>query len=87
MRTLLASLLIAASTSAMGMTLTKDFVVTRLKYNEAKKVYEVDFLNQAGVYKGDDKNFSCLQSSLKSNKPAHVTFDPMGLKITECTNK
>lgn len=69
---------------AEAMTLTKDFVTTRLKYNDAKKVYDVDFLNQAGIYKADDKDFSCLQGSLKSKKPVKVTFDPMGLKITDC---
>lgn len=74
--------LFAANVEAM--TLTKDFVATRLKYNEAKKVYDVDFLNQAGIYKAEDKDFPCLQGSLKSKKPVKVTFDPMGLKITGC---
>lgn len=72
---------------AQAMTLTKDFVTTRLKFNDAKKVYDVDFLNEAGIYKAEDKFFSCLQSSLKSKKPVKVTYDPIGLKLTDCVSK
>lgn len=87
MKTTIVLSLIFLSLNSFGMTLTKDFVVTRLKYDEVKKIYDVDFINQAGIYKGGDDVFPCLQKSLKSNKAAKVTFDPMGLKITECVFK
>lgn len=87
MKFLIATLLMALSFNSFAMTLTKDFVVTRLKYNDEKKVYDVDFINQAGIYIGNDTVFPCLQKSLKSNKAVKVTFEPMGLKITACLSK
>lgn len=75
---------IVFSSNSFAMTLTKDFVTTSLRYNTGKKYYETSFVLMAGVYKADEKFFKCLQTSLEKKKPAKVTFEPMGLKITAC---
>lgn len=64
--------------------LTKDFIVTKVFYNQNKKYYEINFKNQAGVYKTGDVFLSCLRTSLKEAKPARVVFEPSGLAITSC---
>lgn len=75
---------IVFSSNCFAMTLTKDLVTTGLRYNSEKKYYETSFVLMAGVYKADEQFFKCLQTSLEKKKPAKVTFEPMGLKITAC---
>ncbi|MBC7538373.1 MAG: hypothetical protein H7281_06105 [Bacteriovorax sp.] len=73
---------------ALSAAMTKDFVVTRLNYDQEKKDYQIDFKNQAGVYKVRETLMDCLRElreSLKEKKPVRVVFKPMGLVITSCS--
>lgn len=72
------------SFTAFSGVIKKSFTVTKLRYNSDKKYYDVDFLNQAGIYKADEKWFKCLQQSLEKKLAAKVEFNPMGLKISNC---
>ncbi|MBC7714768.1 MAG: hypothetical protein H7177_15585 [Rhizobacter sp.] len=76
--------LVVFSSSAFSKTLTHDYQVTGLTFNAEKKYYEVTFVIEAGIYKADEKFFKCLQKSLEKKKLAKVTYEPMGLKITDC---
>ena len=78
--------------SLMGLNLlvgaeamTKEWVVTRVNFEEEKKLYEVDFKNQAGVYKAEEKFLPCLRESLNSKKEVKVDFDPMKMTIKSCS--
>lgn len=75
--------LILFSTSSL-YAMTKEWTVTRLHLDEKTRIYQVDFKNQAGVYKAEEKHFSCLHESLKEKKNIQVSFNPMGLQITSC---
>lgn len=70
---------------ALSAAMTKDFVVTKLHYDLEKKYYQVDFKNQAGVYQAQVAMLSCLRESLQNKKAVRVEFNPMGLKITNCS--
>lgn len=82
-------LLIIISINTASAAMTKQFVVTKVFYNQDKKDYQIDFKNQAGVYHLPEnglveKNLSCLRDSLKTAKLVTVVFIPMGLEITDC---
>lgn len=64
--------------------MTKEWTVTKVNFDEARKVYLVDFKNQAGVYLADEKQLSCLRDSLATKSAVKVDFNPMGLKIKSC---
>lgn len=76
--------LFSLSAMASTNTLTENFVVTKISLNHEKKYYEVSFVLMAGVYKADKEFVNCLQKSLESKKPAKVTYEAMGLKLTKC---
>lgn len=67
-----------------SFALTKEWVVTKIVFDDAKKNYQVDFKNQAGVYRADEKFISCLRESLKDQKAVQIEFNPMGLAIKSC---
>ena len=67
-----------------AFALTKEWTVTRVNFDETKKLYQVDFKNQAGVYKADEKLLECLRESLNEKKPVKIEFNPMGLLIKSC---
>ena len=52
--------------------------------NSEKKYYETSLRLMAGVYKADEKFVNCLQKSLENKKTAKITYEAMGLKITNC---
>ncbi len=64
--------------------MTKEWIVTKVNYDETKKIYLVDFKNQAGVYKAAEKFLPCLRDSLTEKKSVKVEFNPMGLEIKSC---
>lgn len=70
--------------AALENTITDNFIVTKVFLNKAKKHYEVSLTLMAGIYKADEKFVSCLQKSLESKKEAKITYEAMGLKITDC---
>ena len=72
------------ASSALSAAMTKDFVVTKILLIKEQNIYEVDFKNQAGVYKADEKLVNCLQESLRKTRPVRVSFNPMGLKLLDC---
>lgn len=74
--------LLFSSTSLFAMT--KEWTVTKVNFDEAVKLYKVDFKNQAGVYKADEKLLPCLRESLNEKKAVKVDFNPMGLLINSC---
>lgn len=78
-------LILLLNIHALNAAMTKDFVVTKLHYNLEKKYYQVDFKNQAGVYQAEEAMLSCLRDSLQNKKAVRVEFNPMGLKITNCS--
>ena len=85
MKKILAVLVLGLSLNATAAsTLTKNLVATKVKYNEAKKYYEVSFTLMAGIYKADEKFLKCFEGSIESKKPVAVTYEPMGLKVTNC---
>ena len=65
-------------------TLTKAFNVTRLKYNEIQKNYDVDFSERAGIYNADSSLVKCLQESIEKKKAVRVKYEIEGLKIIKC---
>lgn len=79
------ALLFVLNMNALSAAMTKDFVVTKLHYNLEKKYYQVDFKNQAGVYQAQVEMLSCLRESLENQKAVRVEFNPMGLKIMNCS--
>lgn len=87
MRALIWGTLALMTFSSEVHALTKNHLVTRLKYESEKKYYEVILLNQDGVFKSDDKFFKCLEKSLQEKKPAKISYEAMGLKITDCSNE
>lgn len=77
------------SINTVNAAMTKQFVVSKVFYNQDKKNYQIDFKNQAGVYRlpensSVEKNLSCLRESLKTARQVTVVFEPMGLEITDC---
>lgn len=80
-------LCICFSTSLWSMTLTKEWNVTLIKFNETKKNYDVSFLNQAGIYNSEEIHIKCLQKSIEKKHTVKVEFQPMGLKILKCSEK
>jgi hypothetical protein len=77
-------LLIALLHSSSLFAMTKNWTVTKVAFDDAKKIYHVDFKNQAGVYKADEKILDCLRASLKDQKAVTIDFNPMGLQIKSC---
>jgi ADP-heptose:LPS heptosyltransferase len=71
-----------SSTSLFAMT--SEWTVTRINFDTSKKLYQVDFMNQAGVYKAEEKMLPCLRESLQQKKEVKVDFNPMGLMIKSC---
>ena len=88
MKKIIAVLLFSTLFSLTGLaadnTITEDFVVTKIRLNNEKKLYEISFTLAAGIYKSDKEFVECLQKSLATKKPAKVTYQAMGLKITKC---
>lgn len=76
------ALILFSSTTLHAMT--KEWTVTRLNFDEKTKLYQVDFKNQAGVYKAEEKLFECLHESLVDKKNVKIDFKPMGLLIKSC---
>lgn len=64
--------------------MTSEWTVTRINFDAAKNLYQVDFKNQAGVYKAEEKVLPCLRESLQEKKNVKVDFNPMGLMIKTC---
>lgn len=76
------ALILFSTTSLQAMT--KEWTVTKLNLDDKTKLYLVDFKNQAGIYKAEEKLFSCLQWSLADKKAVKVEFEPMGLILKSC---
>jgi len=70
--------------SGLLHAMTKEWTVTKIYFDDVKKNYQIDFKNQAGVYKAEEKLLSCLRDSLNSKTNVKVDFQPMGLKIKSC---
>lgn len=84
----LLALILLLNFHTLSAAMTKIFVVTKLNYNPEQKYYQVDFKNQAGVYKASETLIDCLRElreSLKEKKQVRVIFKPMGLAITSCS--
>lgn len=78
-------LILVLNCGVLSAAMTKEFVVTRLNYDTTKKNYQVDFKNQAGVYRASGEPvLSCLQYSLREAKAVKIVFNPMGLAILNC---
>jgi hypothetical protein len=58
--------------------------VKQMTYEEEKKMYLVDFVNQAGRYHGKPRDASCFQHSIEKKVPVKVEFVAMGLAIIDC---
>lgn len=84
MKSLLFSFIFLFSDLVFAKPITMDFVTTKLSYKAEKKYYETTFQMMAGVYKAEDKFFKCLQKSLQTKKEVKVSYEPMGLMITDC---
>ncbi len=84
MKLLLCSFFLLFSHYVYAKPITMDFVTTKLSYNAEKKYYETTFQMMAGIYKADEKFFKCLQKSLQTKKEIKVSYEPMGLMITDC---
>lgn len=65
--------------------MTKEWIVTRVNFAEEKKLYEIDFKNQAGLYMADEKWLPCLRDSLRGKKEVKIDFDPMKMIIKSCS--
>ena len=65
-------------------TLIKDMTVKQMSYEEEKKMYLVDFVNQAGRYHGKPRDAACFKYSMDKNVPVKVEFVAMGLAIIDC---
>lgn len=79
------ALMFCFSVHTASAAMTKEFVVTRLNFNQEKNEYQVDFKNQAGVYRATGPAVvNCLQESLREKKAVKIVFKPMGLMIMEC---
>lgn len=86
MKNLLIVLTIIVSSNSWAMNLTKKLQVTRIKFNEEKKNYDVSFQVRSGVYHSDKSHIKCLQSSIEKKVEVNVEFEAMGLKIVKCTS-
>lgn len=84
MKTFILSFIVMFSTAVHAKPITMDFVATKLSYNSEKKYYEITFQMMAGIYKADEKFLKCLQKSLQNKKEVKVSYEPMGLIITDC---
>ena len=73
------------SNFAFSKPITMDFTVTKITYNEERKYYETKFIMMAGIYKAEEKYLKCLQSSLRNKKEVEVSYEPMGLIISDCS--
>jgi hypothetical protein len=62
----------------------KDMTVKQMSYEEEKKMYLVDFVNQAGRYHAKPRDASCFKHSMEKNVPVKVEFVAMGLAIIDC---
>lgn len=80
------SLFVFINSQSLSAAMTKEFIVTKLNFNQDKKYYQVDFKNQAGVYNASgDELLVCLQQSLREKKAVMIEFNPMGLKVLNCS--
>jgi|GEM_PF-740523 len=70
--------------STLLHAMTKEWVVTKVNYDDTKKIYMIDFKNQAGIYKAEEKLLPCLRESLAEQKAVKIDFNPMGLKLKSC---
>ena len=73
-----------SSTLQAKYTMIKDMTVKQMTYEEEKKMYLVDFVNQAGRYHGKPRDAACFKYSLEKNVPVKVEFVAMGLAIIDC---
>lgn len=76
--------LFSYSISFAKYTLTKDMTVKQMKYEEDKKMYLVDFVNQAGRYHGKPRDLDCFKHSLEKQVPVKIEFVARGLGIIDC---
>lgn len=82
MKISLCVLMLFSSSLLYGMT--REWTVTKIYFDEAKKIYQIDFKNQAGVYKAEEKILPCLRESLNAKANVKIDFNPMGLLIKSC---
>jgi hypothetical protein len=85
MKVIFLGLIILASMNTWAMNLTKKLQVTKLRFDETKKVYDVTFEIRAGVYHTNKDHVGCLQKSIEKKIPVTVEFEAMGLKIIKCS--
>jgi predicted transglutaminase-like protease len=86
MKVILIALALMTSTNIWAMNLTKKLQVTKIKFNEEKKNYDVSFQIRSGIYHADESHLKCLQSSIEKKVEVNVEFEAMGLKIVKCTS-
>ena len=86
MKLILIALAFIVSTNSWGMNFTKKLQVTKIKFNEEKKNYDVSFQIRSGIYHADESHLKCLQSSVEKKVEVNVEFEAMGLKIVKCTS-
>lgn len=72
--------------SLSAMAITRDFKVTRLQYDTDKKIYDIVFLNQDGIFISGDDHYKCLEKSLKEKKAVKISYDMKNLKVTACSD-
>jgi len=85
MKLILITLALTVSSNSWAMNLTKKLQVTRIKFNEEKKNYDVSFQIRSGIYHADESHLKCLQASIEKKIEVNVEFEAMGLKIVKCT--
>jgi hypothetical protein len=73
-----------SSSAFAKYTLIKDMTVKQMTYEEEKKMYLVDFVNQSGRYHGKPRDAACFKHSMEKNVPVKVEFVAMGLAIIDC---
>ncbi len=86
MKLILIALALIVSTNSWAMNLTKKLQVTKIRFNEEKKNYDVSFQIRSGIYHADESHLKCLQSSIEKKVEVSVEFEAMGLKIVKCTS-
>lgn len=86
MKVLIMAMIISFSANSWAMNLVKKMQVTRIKYNEEKKNYDVSFQIKSGIYHADESQLKCLQKSIENKSEVNIEFEAMGLKIIKCTS-
>lgn len=76
---------ILVATSAHGKTIDEKVSVRALSFDPNGKDYVVIFFEKAAYYRADQKFFKCLNTSIKQKKQITISYDPIKLVLSNCS--